>query len=262
MRKLFTILLVLLISFSLFGQTSKQAQVTISQQITADVTDYILDWEADRGINVADGAEIGTGNWLDQSSSHNDPLNAAVSGKPIYRATGGPGGRPTVEFTASGGSATNSFFNLTTALSSTADWTMFAVMVATDTNPRTIVSGPTAAFQWRINSSKQNILSSGTTDYGSGSATLSTSAFTQINVTFVHSTRAFVFRAARAADGSGTGGGASPISNSTQMARNDANVVTREPFLGKVSMFRVYNRILTGSEIATVEAMILARWGV
>ena len=221
-------------------------------------TNLILNWDA-REVTVADGAIVQSGDWLDLSASANHPVNTSGSANsPHYRATGGPGGLASVEFN---GNATNGFFSLTNTIAPT-NCTIFAVCKPSDPNPRTLISGPGTAFQYRTNSLKQDILSAGTTLYGSSLTSLSTSVFKQINVTFNNTTRAFAFRLSQASDGSGTGGGSSPAANMNAVGWNEANVSTHEPWLGFISHLLIYNTILSGGDITTMESWLNSEWGV
>lgn len=217
----------------------------------------ILNWDA-REVAVADGVIIQSGDWFDLSATANHPVNVSGSGNsPRYRATLGPGGLPSVEFN---GDATNGFFALTNTIAPS-DFTMFAVCKPSDSNPRTLISGAGGAFQYRTNSLKQDILSAGVALNGSSSTSLSTSSFQQINVTWNNTTRAFAFRLGQANDGSGTGG-ATPSTNMNAVGWNDANVITKEPWLGFISHLLVYNAILSGGDITSVEGFLNTEWGV
>ena len=98
------------------------------------------------------------------------------------------------------------------------------------------------------------VLSTGTNAWTPGTAF-------QCNVTYNNSSGAYIFRQARAANGSGTvstGIGANNLSflgadfNATSSPLNGATIYE----------VIVYNRTLSPTEVATIEAYLLAKWGV
>ena len=221
-------------------------------------SNLILNWDA-REVTVADGAIIQTGDWFDLSVVSNHPINnSGSSNSPHYRATGGPSGLPSVEFN---GDVTNGFFALTSGIAPS-DFTMFAVCKPFDSNPRTLICGPAGSFQYRIYLLKQDIVRSAVTDYGSSSTSLSTSVFQQINMTFNNASRAFAFRLSQAADRSGTGGGSSSYASMNNVGWNEGEVITHEPWRGFLSHLLIYNTLLSGGDITSVESWLNGEWGV
>ncbi len=84
-----------------------------------------------------------------------------------------------------------------------------------------------------------------------------TNTYFQMNVTYNPTSGAFAFRQARAAANSGTGTtGANAVLNTIGGDQFSSN------FDGSIAAMIVYNRVLSGPEIASIEAYLLAKWGV
>lgn len=125
----------------------------------------------------------------------------------------------------------------------------------------TFVSGVTNAMVVRVTTGGNfEIIQAGTASIGTGTTAMTTGVWKQSNVTYDSSTGAYAFRQSSAANGSGTN--IKPITqNSTVIGYN--GVGGGGEFLnGKLAELIVYNRVLTGPEIASVEAYLLAKWGV
>ena len=207
-----------------------------------------LDLEADTLV-LADNDPVGS--WTDDSGSGNTLTQANAANKPTYKATAGPGGRPCVRF--DGG---DYLFKATTTITPS-PITIFAVLKPSDGSPRTICSGDTNSAQYRTNSLKQDLLKAGVADIGSSTTSLSTVAFQQINMTWNGTT--VTYRLSGANDGSATN--AQTLTGNIRAVGVSIGVIS-ELFLGDICMVRIYTSVLTGAQIATVEAEILARWGV
>jgi hypothetical protein len=102
-----------------------------------------------------------------------------------------------------------------------------------------------------------------------GHAVLSTSsaatppaanAFFQGNVTYDGTTGNIAFRIARAAAGTASGT-THPLTAGTQCIFTQTAAISA-PFVGNMAELAVFNRVLSGTEISTVEAYLLAKWGV
>lgn len=94
---------------------------------------------------------------------------------------------------------------------------------------------------------------------GESTSALAGSTWVQCNATYDSSTGAYAFRKAQAADGSGTNVlGISALTNS--FGWNSGN--NSEDAKGDMAEFIVYQRVLTPTEIANVEAYLFAKWGV
>lgn len=243
-------------SISLSDAISTSSSSGATPPITSNL---ILNWDA-RQVMVADGAQVGSGDWFDLSPAANHPINTSGSGKPVYRATLGAGGGPAVQYDAVGGTGSQSFFTLTNQVAPTS-CTIFAVLKHSNSNPLTIIAGQTGALQFRIYLDKINFVRATQADMGSSSTTLSTSTFNLCVGTYNLSTGAFTFRLNGSADGSGTHG--TPVSgNWKAVARNEADVITGEFFVGYHSHLLIYNTVLSGGDITTMEAWLQSEWGI
>lgn len=206
----------------------------------------LLELQADAGLSLSDNDPVAL--WVNQNSSGNDATQAGPQ-KPTFKATAGPGGRPCVRFV--GG-----VMSLDSSISLGSACTIFAVCKPPDSNPHTLIAGQTGCVQYRINGLKQNLVKQAQVDIASSNTNLSTSAFQQINMTWNGTTA--TFRLGSAADGS---------TNNAQtitVASIDIGFSGGEgqSFEGDMCMLKVYDRVLSGAEIAAEEAAILSRWGV
>lgn len=207
-----------------------------------------LDLEADTLV-LNDNDPVET--WTDVSGNGRNFTQISAPQKPTYKSTAGPGSRPCVRF--DGGD----YLTRATSGISPSPITIFSVLKPADTNPRTICSSNTGGLQFRINNLKQNFLKVNAVDMGSSTTSLSTVAFQQINVTYDGTT--LNFRLNSSADGTA-------VSAQTLTAAVEdigrQTVLNIEYFSGDICMLRIYTSVLTGPQIATVEAEILSRWGV
>lgn len=112
-------------------------------------------------------------------------------------------------------------------------------------NQLTLISGSTA------------VLASATTSWVAGTAF-------QANVTYNISTGAYAFRQVRASAGSGTvTAGVGNLAHPVSFLGGDTAAGTAALLVSSsIALFLAYNRVLTGPEIANIEAYILAKWGV
>lgn len=225
-------------------------QVLLSLPSAAAAADpsLVLDLQADVGLSLSDNDPVAL--WVNQNGSGNNAVQANASFKPVFKATGGPGGRPCVDFV--GGKV----LSLNSAISLGAACTIFAVCKPPDGNPRTIIGGNTGSVQYRINGLKQNLVKAAQVDIASSSTNLSTSAFQQINMTWNGTTVAFRL--------SGAANGSTNNAQTITVPSVDIGAFsgTLQTFAGPICMIRAYNRVLSGGEITAEEAAILSHWGV
>jgi hypothetical protein len=107
---------------------------------------------------------------------------------------------------------------------------------------------------------KFGLVKSGVAVIGTATNVWTAGTAMQINATYNPATGAFAFRQARATNGSGT-------SATTAIAAKNLTIgsdVGGTSFLNAdvMALLIAYNRVLSGTEIANVEAYILAKWGV
>lgn len=122
------------------------------------------------------------------------------------------------------------------------------------------ISGNTGAFEFRMNASGNlEILKCFTASIGTSSGTVSTGSWYQANVTYAAGTGAYAFRLARASSGSGTN--AQSITALTSVVGYNL-AATNSDLNALVAAIIVYNRVLTSTEITTVETYINSKWGV
>lgn len=206
--------------------------------------DIVLDLEADAGLGLADNDPVPF--WENQNFSGNDVSQGTPAQQPTFKATAGPGGRPTVRFPGNLG--------LDTAIDIGAACTIFAVLKPSSSHIGTIIGGSIGCVQYRINGLKMNLVKQEQVDVATSGTNLSTSAFQQVNMTWDGTTA--TFRLNSAADGN--------TSNAQTITVDSTTVGTAasQTFNGDLCMLKIYDRVLTGGEISAEEAAITTRWGV
>jgi hypothetical protein len=125
---------------------------------------------------------------------------------------------------------------------------------------QTLIGGPSGALDVRVDGSgKLNIIKAFVVAIATDGSALSTGTWYQICVTYNASTGAYAFRAARTARSSGTNAVAiSTETNSFCWSRADGGLDLN----GDLAESILYNRVLTGTEITTVENDLHSRWAV
>lgn len=137
--------------------------------------------------------------------------------------------------------------------------TGFVVFTATGVvSTQSFMSGGSGCLQWYISASAINLADSAVAVIGSSNAVLAANTWTQANYTYNDATGAFAFRIARAAQGSGSN--AQSITASTSSIGYTPSV--GQYVGGSIAEIIVYDRVLSPTEIAAVEAYLLAKWGV
>lgn len=139
--------------------------------------------------------------------------------------------------------------------------TVFVVVRPASTGVSQVVLGaPTGGLEFDLSSGNTfGITKAFVAAIGNSTATFAAGTTYQVNATYDSSTGAWAFRVARAASGSGTNVQAitavtTGIGYNVAAASQDLNA--------SLAVVMVYNRVLTAPEIASVEAYLLAKWGV
>ncbi len=119
-------------------------------------------------------------------------------------------------------------------------------------------TGGTGSFEFDIYSSSLRIANSIVAVIAYSTTTLTSGAWFQGNVTYNDSTGAYAFRVARTAAGSGTNAQTITVGTTTIGA-----IPGYGDYLnGKVAEIIIYNRVLSSTEITTVENYLYTKWGV
>lgn len=151
--------------------------------------------------------------------------------------------------------------------------TFFAVIKpgAATVATQCILGGITGALAFYLQANASNarigLVKTNTAVIGTATNVWTAGTAFQCNATYVASTGAFAFRQARAANGTGTGtttaGGTLGSDTATlQWIGSDVNNATNMLNAASIGELMVYNRVLTPTEITTVENYLLAKWGV
>lgn len=194
------------------------------------------------------------GTLVDSSSAGNNATQSTSANKPTFK-TNEINSLPAISFDGTNDSldlASGAWDNWSTS-------TMFAVLKPAGSGNRTIFCGQTAGLQYRINSStKQELVKTAVVNIGASTTALSTSVYSQVNATF-NAGSAYAFRLSSASDG-GSSTAATLSGNTNCIGRNDPS--GDEFFSGLIAELIVWKRVLSGSEIASVESGLNSKYGV
>lgn len=192
--------------------------------------------------------DSGTGTWTADTGPNATQSTAA--NRPSLVAGATPNGTPVVRF-----DGVNDWLALASAIGNTTGtdaYSVFAVVRPDDTTSgaKTIVSGNINSFQYRIhNTEVQQVNKNNVLNLGSSSTAVSTTDYSIIGVTFSSVAGERAFRLNGVADG--TMSYADITAQLTRIGTKEQD--TAELFKGDIAELRIYNTVLTSSEIATVE---------
>lgn len=214
-------------------------------------------YAADFGSNCGGGACTNGASqttWADQSGNANTASYAGgiCSGglvPPIYQ-TSQINGKPAVAFIR----VTQSCLGLGTPVNLQTASTIFAVAKLTSTSGTSpIFSGNTNSYSMDLGrTTEQGAIKVNVALLGNGNATADTN-WHQLNQTYDGTT--VTFRIDRAADGTGSTGGAI-TANETTIGKDGGG----DALLGQIAELIVYNRVLNGTEIGQVETYLNGRY--
>jgi hypothetical protein len=155
----------------------------------------------------------------------------------------------------------NTQWKLNSTIAASTGYSAFSVIKLSGTargdlfGPVLITGGD--GFKWWF-TTVQGADSSSAVQLGTGTTTLSTSTWFQSNVTFVNNSSTLNFRLSRATD---TTSGATSHNITGAIGTFFASGVSSELFAGSVAEVILYNRVLSGTEITTVEAYLNQKYG-
>lgn len=204
----------------------------------------LLDLEADAGLGLNDNDPVAT--WTNQNGSGNNATQGTPASRPTFKATAGPGSRPTVRFPG--------ILSLGSSIALGSACTIFCVLKPRISHIGTIIGDSIGCVQFRINGLKQNLVKQEQVDVATSTTNLSTAAFQQFNMTWNATTA--TFRLNSAADGNTTN------AQTISVASIDIGSAASQSLDGDLCMLKIYNRVLSGAEISAEEAAITTRWGV
>ena len=226
-------------------------------------------WEADVGNNCggacSDGSSQST--WADQSGNgNNGTLTPAVTipcVASIYH-TNQINGKPAVTFngnTTAGSETCFSVGNSGAGLNNKSATSMFLVAkyAGTSATGQTFACGGSGAFCWNYQAGAnkyQHVDKAAVLSIGSGTAAFD-SNWHQLNTTYDGTTLAF--RINRASDGSVTN--AQTISSNWLVLGINVGGGSFTTLNGQIAEFILYNRVLSGGEITTVETYLNGKYG-
>jgi hypothetical protein len=200
--------------------------------------------------------------WTD-SSGNGDNATWSGSGLPTVSTGVTPNGSSALDFTG----ITHSGFELATPLSAASGFTVFAYFQLASTTgdgggdgrnalTGSALGGGFGTLEYDVYQGKQGALVEETTGLGSGSATLSTSAFSLIDVAVTSGAGNLNYRLNGAADGSASAGAA--FTHTLGTIGNNAG--GGEPLDGLLSEIDIYSGVLTPTQIAQQEAYLTSEY--
>jgi hypothetical protein len=178
--------------------------------------------------------------------------NAQAGGTfPTLNASASPNGAPAVVFNGA------NYLTLASSIATANGYTALAyIKPATGAGPYALFGGASGSFEYRIYNSKQDALKQQTTDLGSETTTMSTSAFSLIDCT-VTNVGGGSFRLNGVADGNNSASSfTQPLS--AIGARSSGTGV--ENFSGSICEIDIYTGVLTLSQITNIEAALTAAY--
>ena len=225
-------------------------------------------WKADVGNNCGgsactDGASQNS--WADQSGNgNNGTLTPAIVGPcvaSIYH-TNQINGKPAVTFNGNNTDTMETCFsvgNTGAGLNNqSATTAVLVVKLAQTAADNSFISGAGNSFNWRsaTTAHMQQALKACTASLGT-STSVSNTSWHQLNVTYNGTT--VTFRTDRAADGTASPATAITV-NWLTLGINPCGG-SLETLSGQVAEFILYNRVLSGGEITTVETYLNSKYG-
>lgn len=234
--------------------------------VTPPLTGMAIWWSADVGNNCSgvactDGA--GQTTWADRSGNGNTGLVSRCGVTPTFH-TNQINGKPAVTFNGNSSANVNATcYTATTSVDNKATSTMFAVVKFGGSGGYIIASGTGTPLKWggygSIGSNTIQILQQGSVANIGASVATGNQNWNQINATYDSSTGAWALRTNRAADGSGTQI-RSITSNFLDLGITESGG-SISTLLGQVAEFILYTRVLSSTEITTVETYLNSKYG-
>lgn len=138
--------------------------------------------------------------------------------------------------------------------------TIFAVYKPASLPTAAFTCGASSSLEFRVETTgKLGLIQTQVAGIATSSAALSTGTWYQVNATYNSSSGAWAFRIGQAADSSGTNVKSITAANSA-IAYNPATA--NEDLAGDLAELIIYTRVLTLTEIQSVEAYLHSKWGV
>ena len=230
----------------------------------------LLWWSADVGSNCSSAvcSDGGSQNsWADQSGNgNNGTLTPSITSACVASVfhTNQINGKPALTFNGVNTAGSETCFsvgNSGVGLNNKSATSMFLVAKLASTSVISeIASGTSGSFDWRGSQTtipaEQIALKACTSGLGNGTATTDTS-WHQMNVTY--NGTAISFRINRASDGSASPG-TSITTNWLTLGINPCGG-SFNAFDGQIAEFILYSRVLSGTEITTVETYLHGKYG-
>jgi hypothetical protein len=207
-------------------------------------------WSAYQVGGISDGTNLTA--WSNVGTAAGNYNLATHVVPPVYRATLGPGSRPTIQFDGS----TQALGFVFSQVPGPTPITVLAVVKLSDSTNRSILGhSSNGGLQYRAASLKQSVVKQGVADVGSSSTNLSTSAFQSIGMDYDGSTLHFFLSGS--ADGT--------ISNSQSFSSQINRVglgFAGEYWSDYISEIRIFFSVINSTVRAAEQANLTAIWGV
>lgn len=199
-----------------------------------------------------------TGVWTDSSGNGDNGTYAKISGTtttlPTLVTGVTPSGSSAVDFTAGNGS-----FALSSAIGYSSGYTILAYILPTTVTGRNALTGGSAggALEYDLNAGHQDFLREYQADVANGTATISTSSFSLIDLA-VSAGTTNSFNLNGSLDASSNAGGNGAFSSAlTRIGNNEGG---GDGFLGDIAEIDIYTGVLTAAQISTAESALTAAY--
>jgi hypothetical protein len=226
---------------SITVQSAAIAAALLAASLSANAQSLVLQLQAANYNPI-------TGVWTD-TSGNGDNATYSGSSTPALVADATPNGSSAVALTGNGSLLLNA------PIGYSSGYTVFAVVEPATGIGRNALTGGSSpnALEYDIYNGPQDYLTEYTADVGHGNSTISTSAFSLIDLA-VNSSGAS-FRLNGASDGNVAG--ATFGSSITRIGNNEGG---GDGFVGDVAAIDIYTGVLTSGQISTVEAQLTAEY--
>ncbi len=209
-------------------------------------------WQDSARTTPATANNDPVGAWDDASGNANYAIQATAGFRPLLK-TSVVNSKPVVRF-----DGTDDFLAFTATLVP-APVTVFVVLLPADSGVNTLTCGLTASLQYRIEGYKQRLVKCQVADMGFSSTAMSSTLFSIIG--FTYSSPDAAFRLNGAADGTLSSAQTFTLPE-TVLGKNVGAGTDDEDFAGDIAELLYYDSVLSGGNIASVEAFLNAKYAI
>lgn len=235
------------------GGTGTAGAPTVTTDVPFPTANLEAWYKADAITGLTDGDLLTA--WPDSSGNGYDTNQPFSTHAPAYK-TGIANGKPVVRFSSARGDGVRS-----SAPTSAADQTLFAVVRPTGTSGTPVIRNPdVAALQLRLSSGKADLVRSGVAIIGTGATTLSTSNFTIICAAYSSATSWAIYL-----NGTADGSGSTAVTLTSGGVTNGVGsegIFGGNPFDGDIAELITYSTVLGSTDRGTVTSYLQTKYAI